>query len=151
MSKTKCGGQVTNVAAKQQTREHWSKTTISGFIVLSEELAKHSREITRLPKMGSTHWCYASYWTGCNCKCHHWPTETKLTKLFEGEIISRSSLSSNKKWNLLVLSFLIQPTQPESGSAIRGSWVVIMVMISLVLGFRVQGSLHVSNYSMNLK
>ena len=56
MSKTKCGGQnVTNVAAKQQTQKHWSMTTIPGFVVLSEELAKHSREITRLPMMGLTH------------------------------------------------------------------------------------------------
>ena len=55
MSKTKCGGQVTNVAAKQQTREHRPKTTIPGFVVLGEKLAKHSRKITRLPNMGPTH------------------------------------------------------------------------------------------------
>ena len=30
---------VTNVAAKQQTREHWFTTTISNFDVISEKLA----------------------------------------------------------------------------------------------------------------
>ena len=61
MSKTKCGGSVTNVAAKQQTQKHWFTTTISDFVVLSEELAKHSPEITRLPMMGPTRWHRFNY------------------------------------------------------------------------------------------
>ena len=84
-----CCGQTTNP-------KHRFKTTISNFVVISEELTKNSPEITRLPKMGPTHWYYVNYGTECNCKYLHWPMETKLTdELFEAEISSRSSTRDN--------------------------------------------------------
>ena len=45
-----------NQCCSQTTNpKHWFKTTIPNFIVISEELAKNSPEITRLPKMGPAH------------------------------------------------------------------------------------------------
>ena len=86
-----CCGQTTNP-------KHRFKTTISNFVVISEELTKNSPEITRLPKMGPTQWYCVNYRTECNCKHHLWPLGTKLTyELVDTEILSRSSTCLNKK------------------------------------------------------